>query len=461
MSRFSSTAALRARFLVLAAILLMAAAVRCPANSIVEIALPTPGADPETIVYGPDGAYWFVETEVGQIGRITTNGVVTEYPINLGFSEPLGITVGPDSNLWFTEYNIDRVARITTNGVITQYPLPAGIYPTCITRGPDQRLWVIDFGTPSYVVGTPTNGGILALTLGGTNGLIATNYYNSNLTVHSRPGNIITGPDANLYFTEQLAGRIGKITTNGAITESPYFPTNCQPWDIIPGPDGALWFTEANSNKLGRIDTTLTITNEYLLPTNFAGLTLDYPGGLIVGPDKNFWYTDPPASCITQVVLNGTNLTYVTNTTYFTNIVGSSNVVTTNISTNLNATQFFTPSTNSAPRRLASGADSNIWFGEFVGAPVVGYQNNIGKFIFPAPLNIQFTFPNVIISWTTNITTNYVLQTNSDLTTMNWGFVTNVPAIVTNLNNTNIVNYVVTNTFTNPPSGNLFFRLIN
>ncbi len=458
MSRFSSTAALRAGILVLAAVLLVTAAARCSATSIIELPVPTIGADPETIVYGPDGAYWFVETQVGQIGRITTNGVVTEYPINLGFSEPLGITVGPDSNLWFTEYAIDRVARITTNGTITQFPLPAGVFPTAITLGSDHRLWVLDFGG-QYIGTPPTNGGILALTVGGTNGLTATNYYNSNLTVHSRPGNITPGPDGSLYFTEQLAGKIGRITTSGVISESPYFPTNCQPYDIITGPDGALWFTEANSNKLGRIDTGLAITNEYFLPTNLAGFTLDNPGGLIVGPDGNFWYTDPPASCITQVKLNGTNLSYVTNVTVFTNIVGATTNFSTNTSTNVNAIQFFTPSTNSFPRRLATGADSNIWFGEFVGN-YPAFLNNIGKFIFPAPLNIQYTFPNVVIFWTTNITTNYVLQTNSDLTTANWGFVTNIP-VVTNINNTNNLYYVVTNTFTNPPGGNLFFRLIN
>ena len=436
MSRFSSTAAPRAGILILTAVLLVIAAARGFATSIVELPVPTTGADPETIVFGPDGAYWFVETQQGQIGRITTNGVVTEYPINLGFSEPLGITVGPDSNLWFTEYALDRVARITTNGTITQFPLPAGVFPTAITLGSDHRLWVLDFGG-EYIGTPPTNGGILALTIGGTN-LTATNYYNSNLTVHSRPGNITPGPDGSLYFTEQLAGKIGRITTSGVITESPLFPSNCQPYDITTGPDGALWFTEANSNKLGRIDTSLTITNEYLLLTNFAGFTTDNPGGLIVGPDGNFWYTDPPASCITQVIFPIAN--------------GLTNAVT--------GTQFFTPTTNSFPRRLATGADSNIWFGEFVGN-YPAFQNNIGKFIFPAPLSIQFTFPNVVVSWTTNITTNYVLQTNSDLTTTNWGFVTNVPAVVTNLGNTNLVNYVVTNTFTNPPSGNLFFRLIN
>src|SRR5262249_12795301 len=38
----------------------------------------------------------------GQIGRITTGGGVTEFPLNLS-TFPQGITLGPDNALWFAE----------------------------------------------------------------------------------------------------------------------------------------------------------------------------------------------------------------------------------------------------------------------------------------------------------------------------------------------------------------------
>jgi hypothetical protein len=38
-----------------------------------------------------------------QIGRITTEGTITEYPIPTPDSGPNGITAGPDGALWFTE----------------------------------------------------------------------------------------------------------------------------------------------------------------------------------------------------------------------------------------------------------------------------------------------------------------------------------------------------------------------
>ena len=46
------------------------------------------------------------KTTANQIGRITTAGVITEFPIPTAGSGPAGIAAGPDGNLWFTE--VDR-----------------------------------------------------------------------------------------------------------------------------------------------------------------------------------------------------------------------------------------------------------------------------------------------------------------------------------------------------------------
>jgi hypothetical protein len=71
----------------------------------------------------------------------------------------------------------------------------------------------------------------------------------------SRPYAISGGPDGALWFTEAGNRSIGRITTDGAITEC-RLPT---PGDhtlhgIVAAPDGGIWFTEPNSNRIGRID---------------------------------------------------------------------------------------------------------------------------------------------------------------------------------------------------------------
>ena len=64
-----------------------------------------PGMDgPQGITVGPDGALWFTNFANNTIGRITTDGVVTNYYTGVGIDGPQGITVGPDGALWFTNF---------------------------------------------------------------------------------------------------------------------------------------------------------------------------------------------------------------------------------------------------------------------------------------------------------------------------------------------------------------------
>src|SRR6266436_741926 len=67
-------------------------------------------------------------------------GKVTEFGIPTNNSQPAGITLGPDGNLWFTESRADQIGKITPNGSITEYPLPSGV-ASGIAAGPDGNLW--------------------------------------------------------------------------------------------------------------------------------------------------------------------------------------------------------------------------------------------------------------------------------------------------------------------------------
>src|SRR6266571_1365269 len=85
-------------------------------------------------------------------------------------------------------------------------------------------------------------------------------------TANSKPIEITSGPDGNLWFTEESGNNIGRITTTGAITEYAVPTPNSDPEFITAGPDGNLWFTEdnINVNNIGRITTT--------------GAMIEYPG---------------------------------------------------------------------------------------------------------------------------------------------------------------------------------------
>ena len=108
---------------------------------VTEYGIPGLKSDPlhhvtEDIAVGSDGALWFSETNQS-IGRITTSGAVTEYPVG---SDTFGVTKGPDGAIWFTA--ACGFGRITTSGVVVTYSANPGSH---ITFGVDGALWYIGF----------------------------------------------------------------------------------------------------------------------------------------------------------------------------------------------------------------------------------------------------------------------------------------------------------------------------
>jgi hypothetical protein len=56
---------------------------------------------------------WFAEQTGNKIGRITTGGVTTEYPVPTDTAGPFGIAAGFDGALWFSETAANKIGRIT------------------------------------------------------------------------------------------------------------------------------------------------------------------------------------------------------------------------------------------------------------------------------------------------------------------------------------------------------------
>jgi hypothetical protein len=144
-----------------------------------------------------------------KIGRITTTGTITEFPIPSPNSRPgvispaiPSIVAGLDGNVYFTERSANKIGRITTTGTITEFPIPS----------PNSRPGVISPAIPL----------------------------------------IVAGLDGNVYFTERSANKIGRITTTGTITEFPIPSPDSLPGGITSGPDGAIWFTEW-AGQIGRL----------------------------------------------------------------------------------------------------------------------------------------------------------------------------------------------------------------
>src|ERR1700730_6153131 len=91
-----------------------------------EFTIPTANSGPVVIVKGPDGAMWFTEGFAHKIGRITTDGAITEFTV--GGSDMGGIAVGPDGNIWFTLSAPYVVGKMTPTGQLTEFTIPPPIF---------------------------------------------------------------------------------------------------------------------------------------------------------------------------------------------------------------------------------------------------------------------------------------------------------------------------------------------
>jgi virginiamycin B lyase len=105
-------------------------------------------------------------------------------------------------------------------------------------------------------------------------------------TRNSGPIGIVAGPDGALWFTENNANKIGRITTAGKVSEFRVPPVGggSFPIGIAAGPDGALWFTEPGEQQIGRITIGGTVSEFYVS---------DDPGRITSGPDGALWFTEP------------------------------------------------------------------------------------------------------------------------------------------------------------------------
>src|SRR5450631_3218903 len=127
---------------------------------------------------------------------------------------------------------------------------------------------------------------LLCLLSGGASAQVITEF-SVGITPGAEPFGITAGPDGNLWFTELIGDKIGRITPLGVVTEFPGVTAGSVPRRITAGPDGNLWFTENTGNRIGRI-TPLGVVTEFSVGIT-AGAS---PFSITVGPDGNLWFTE-------------------------------------------------------------------------------------------------------------------------------------------------------------------------
>lgn len=251
------------------------------------------------LAIGSDKALWFTNSSANAIGRLASDGTITEYSIPTSNAGPDGIAAGPDNALWFTEQCAGKIGRVTTGGVFTEYSVPAFanqqyVVPTQIAAGLDGALWFTD-ECASYIGRITTTGSIsqTAATLD--------NYGPSNGPSTSRPNGLAAGPDGAMWFTAGV-NAIGRITSN-LVVSSFVIPSANSAGSITKGPDGALWFME--NSAVGRMTTSGAVTAEYPITGSSGGFM-----NITTGSDGALWFTSLFNGSLNRITTDGVETVY-------------------------------------------------------------------------------------------------------------------------------------------------------
>jgi streptogramin lyase len=221
---------------------------------------------PVAITAGPGGAMWFTDQRPGTAGKAFIGRVgamaspsVSEYPIPTGSasdlpveSEPVGIALGAEGDLWFTDQGQtasghNLIGRISTTGAITEYPVPqVGAEPTAVAAGSDGNIWFSEPGVEA--IGRITPAGTIA------------EYPAPSISFAKRA--IMLGPDGNIWFSQHLTEPgsptgLASITPTGLVREYPLelHPEGGEgtgtPSNLGLGPEGDIWFTDQHFAREG------------------------------------------------------------------------------------------------------------------------------------------------------------------------------------------------------------------
>src|SRR5262249_3971974 len=107
-------------------------------------------------------------------------------------------------------------------------------------------------------------------------------------TQGSRPHDPRAAKDGSIWWTGQLANKLGRIDPRtGAIREYTLKSPHTGPHGLAEDKDGNIWFTGNNLGLIGKLDPRTGVTTEYPLPDRSA----KDPHTINIAPDGMVWFT--------------------------------------------------------------------------------------------------------------------------------------------------------------------------
>ena len=191
-----------------------------PDGRVEHFQLNTLAALPIFLEAGPDGGIWGSELQGNKILNVSREGIVREFPTPTKISGPIGVVPDPTEKcMWFTEGTGMKIGKIDMQGNITEYPVPSfqktdTLASLCFDR--DNNLWVQVYVSQNSCEPKGTDyvlmfdKSIREVVGGDISGVPVTTY--ALTTKGSMMHRIKLDFEGNLWFTEMMTNKLGKIT---------------------------------------------------------------------------------------------------------------------------------------------------------------------------------------------------------------------------------------------------------
>src|ERR1051325_4250667 len=317
--------------------------------------------------FGGNEVRRFNQTNGAALGTFIANGTG-------GLFQPHQPVFGPDNHLYVASAGTDEVLKFDgTNGAFL------GVFVVSNSGGLNYPVDLVFHTDGRLYVGSQQSSQVLRYD--GATGAFVDVFVTNGSGGLTGPSGIAFGPDGNLYTVSRFGNSVQRFNgTNGAWLGA--FITNgtgglSQPFGCRFGPDGNLYVVSGNSNKIARFDPTGAYLGDFV--TNGSG-GLSLPVGLEFGPDGRLYVASLNNGKI--AVFNGTNGNFISNF-------------------------------------VAAGAAPGANFFTF----------RPDRTIVPPQLDVARSNASTVVSWPA-VSTNFVLQSRTNLDAAAWTNWTSPPALV-------------------------------
>lgn len=210
----------------------------------------------------------------------------------------------------------------------------------------------------------------LSATAAPLSGAAAVAYFGVSHGAHPHDVAAAPGPDAPVYYTAQMTGKLGILDPRSGRYEEIALGPHSAPHGVIVGPDGGAWITDGGQNAIVRVDAKTHAVKVWPLPSdsgyvNLNTLTFDRKGRVWFTGQSGYYGRLDPASGEVNVwaAPRGSGPYGITTTpsgeVYYASLAGN-HIARIDVETGV-ATVIEPPTKGQGARRVWSDSHGRIW----------------------------------------------------------------------------------------------------